>query len=291
MKWRLALAQTRPAKADLESNLDGIAEAVRQAASEQADLVVFPESAATGYYLEDAVGSHAIRAGELLQGLAERTTDLQRPVDVLVGFYEESDGQPFNSAAYMELGPEPKTVHVYQKFFLPTYAMFDEERHHRAGTKLGVFDSRLGRMGVLICEDVWHSTLGAMLAMSGAQFVLVPTASPTRGLADERPGNVLRYERMLRALSEEHGVYTAAAMLTGFEGGKGLSGGSVCFDPFGEKVVQADLFEPSLVLAEMDPETILEARRATPLLDDLRTNWPRLTAAFGGGLGSNSGAG
>lgn len=291
MKWTLALAQTRPKKGDLESNLDAIAEASLQAADEGAELVVFPESAATGYYLEDGVGKHSIGADELLDGLAKRTASLERTLDVLVGFYERSDGQPFNSASYMELGGSPRTVYVYRKFFLPTYGMFDEERHHSAGNDLGVFDSRLGRMGVLICEDVWHSILGAMLAMSGAEYVLVPTASPTRGLADDRPGNVLRYERMLRAMSEEHGVYSAAAMLCGFEGGKGLSGGSVCFDPFGEKAVQADLFDPALVIAEIDPQKIVEARRATPLLDDLRTSWPRLTSAFGNGPGSEPAAG
>lgn len=286
MIWRLGLAQTKPRKGDLEANLDEIADVALQAAAEGADLVVYPESAATGYYLEDGAAAHAVEPARLLDGLVSRTGGLERDLDVLVGFYEKADGQPFNSAAYLELGRAPRLVHVYRKFFLPTYGMFDEERHHRAGDALGVFDSRLGRMGVLICEDVWHSTLGAMLAMSGAETILVPTASPVRGLAAERPGNVLRYERMLRAMSEEHGVYSAAAMLAGFEGGKGLSGGSFCFDPFGEKVVQADLFEPALVLADVDTEKVGEARRATPLLDDLRTHWPRLAAALRHGPGT-----
>ena len=239
--------------------------------------MAFPESAATGYYLEDAAREHALSAADLADGLAKRLGGLNRPLDLLVGFYEATEGQPFNSAAYLELGPGGRgVVHVYRKFFLPTYGVFDEDRFHQRGLELGVFSGRLGRVGVLICEDVWHSVLGTLLAVNGAQIVLVPSASPIRGMAAERPGNVLRYERMLRAMAEEHGMYTAAAMLTGFEGGKGFSGGCMVFDPFGDKLVEADLGEPALVLAEVDLENVARARSRTPLLGDLRAAWPRI---------------
>jgi N-carbamoylputrescine amidase len=282
MRFTLAVAQFAPKKGDLAANLDHMAETALQAATEGADLVAFPESAATGYYLEDAAREHAVTAQALCDGLAGRLTRLDRPLDLLVGFYESAEGQPFNSAAYLELGPGGRgVVHVYRKFFLPTYGVFDEDRFHQRGMELGVFTGRLGRIGVLICEDVWHSVLGTLLAVNGAQVVLVPSASPVRGMASDRPGNVLRYERMLRAMAEEHGMYTAAAMLTGFEGGKGFSGGSMVFDPSGEKLVEADLGEPALVLAEIDLESVALARSRTPLLGDLRAAWPRIVELAG----------
>jgi predicted amidohydrolase len=280
MKWVLALAQTAPSKGHLEENLDTVAETARQAVSAGADLVAFPESAATGYYLEDAVGQHAVTAEELAAGVGRRLEGLPAPVDLLVGFYERATGQPYNSAAYLEVsGGKARVVHVYRKFFLPTYGMFDEERHHQAGMGLGVFDTRLGRMGVLICADVWHSVLATMLALHGAEVLLVPSASPVRGLVADRPGNVKRYERMLRGISEEHGMYTAACLLAGFEGGKGLSGGSFAFDPEGELLAQAELFEPSLVLCEVETDRVRQARARLPLLGDLQAAWPRIMQA------------
>ncbi len=274
MTFTLAAAQFAPTKGAVAANLDRVAEATQAAVAEGADVVAFPESVVTGYYLEGGADQRALSPEELREGLAKRLSGLERPVDVLVGFYERAVGQPFNSAAYMTFsGGLAQTVHVYRKFFLPTYGLFDEDRFHQRGTELGVFDTRFGRFGVLICEDVWHSILGTLLALNGAEVVFVPSASPVRGLAEGKPGNVLRYERMLRELAEEHGLFTVAAMLTGLEGGKALSGGSMVFDPFGAMMVQAPVGEDAIVMAEVDLEVVALARSKTPLLADLRSSW------------------
>ena len=224
MAFTVALAQTAPIKADVSRNLDHIAELCQQASSEGAELIVFPEGAVTGYFLEGGVLEVALSASELLDELRKRVK-LDKSLDLLVGFYEKESGNLYNSAAYLELGPSSgRVIHVYRKFFLPTYGVFDEERFVSRGTELGVFETRLGKFGVLICEDVWHSILPALCALRGAQMILVPSASPARGFSDGVPENTDRYRRMLRAVSEEHGVWCANAHLCGFEGGKGFVG-------------------------------------------------------------------
>jgi len=274
MTFRLAAVQFAPVKADVPTNLDLIADHVRTAVAEGSDLCLFPESAACGYILEGGAPDSALTPQALLEGLTNRLKGVSRQVDLLVGFYEAADGQPFNSAAYLSLGPDgDRLVHVYRKFFLPTYGVFDEERFHQRGLKLGVYDTRFGRFGTLICEDVWHSVLGTLCAVNGAQVMLVPSASPVRGLQTDKPGNVLRYERMLRAISEEHGMYTAAAMLVGVEGGKAFSGGSMVFDPDGERIVQAPMGEEAMVIADIDLDRVSVARTRTPLVGDLRASW------------------
>ncbi|MCH7944965.1 MAG: beta-ureidopropionase, partial [Armatimonadetes bacterium] len=214
MGFRLASVQFRPDMGRISHNLDRMAEIVRQAVSkESAGLVVFPETAVSGYYVQGAAVENALSADELLGELAGRLDEVD--VDVLVGFYEKADGQPYNSAGYFEFSSSgARTVGVYHKFFLPTYTVFDEERYVARGVELGLFDTRLGKVGVLICEDAWHSILGTLLALGGAQLVCTLVASPARGFQGEEPSNVERYERMLRAMSEEHGVYAASAMLT-----------------------------------------------------------------------------
>lgn len=269
--FTLACAQIAPYKAEVARNLDRIGEVVLQAAAEGADLVLFPETATSGYFLEGGVLESALAVEDLLSEVAARSGGAA--IDVALGFYEQDDGNLYNSCAYMELGPSPRVMHVYRKFFLPTYGVFDEERFVSRGTELGVFDTRLGRMALLICEDVWHSVLPTLCALRGATTMLVPSASPARGFAGDRPANLDRYERLLRSVAEEHGVWCANAMLCGFEGGKGFTGGSMVVSPAGEVVARGPVQEEHLLVAEIDPDLVAIARAASPHFSDLQASW------------------
>ena len=277
MAFRAASVQFRPDMGQIAHNLDRMAEIVRQAVTDEgADLVVFPETAVSGYYVQGGANECALSADEVRCEFERRLDGLT--VDVLTGFYEKETGQPYNSAGYFSFGQAgSRSVGVYRKFFLPTYAVFDEDRYVARGTSLGLFDTRFGKIGVLICEDVWHSILGTLLALHGAQMVCAPIASPARGFAGEEPANVERYERMLRGMAEEHGIYTLSSMLVGFEGGKGLAGGSTIFDPFGNRLAKGEVQDEHLVVAEVDFDVIEVARAKAPLLADLKGSWDVLS--------------
>lgn len=270
MTFTVGTAQFTPKKAQVAANLDRIAEFIDLGAREGVDLMVFPETITSAYFLEGGVLDSAITSDELLREVVKRSSP---NMDVLIGFYEKHDDHLYNSAAYLELGSNPRIVHVYRKFFLPTYGVFDEERFVARGHELGVFTSRLGRMGILICEDVWHSILPSLCAVRGAQVILVPSASPARGFQGESVGNLERYGRMLRSVCDEHGVYCVNAQLCGFEGGKGFVGGSSVVDPFGKVLVQAPLLEDYLAIAPVDLDQIAIARAQLPLTADLQGAW------------------
>lgn len=279
MKFKIGAAQFKPQKGRVEDNLDTIARAVHEAADQLVDLLVFPEAATTGYILEGGVAECALTPQELTVMLAERTKSVPRPIDVSLGFYERTDTRPANSSAYFELGNgQSNLLSVYRKFFLPTYGVFDEARFHTQGNKLGVTETRFGKVGNLICEDVWHSILGSMLCAAGARIVLVHAASPARGLKQEKPANLLRYERMAKALSEEHCFVTAVSMLVGFEGGKGYTGGSFIVAPDGQVLCQADILDEQIVAAEVDTDWVARGRGETPLAEDLIERWPEILA-------------
>ena len=202
---------------------------------------------------------------------------LPKALDAVVGFYEKAEGNLYNSAAYIELESGKANVrHVYRKFFLPTYGIFDEERFVSRGTELGVFQTRFGKVGILICEDVWHSIMPTLSAIAGAQMILIPSASPARGFQATEPDNRDRYKRMLRAIGEEHGVYCVNSHLCGFEGGKGFIGGSFMVNPFGKVVAESPIQEPHLLLAELDLSMVEVSRAATPLISDLKSSWQTL---------------
>ena len=282
---RLAIAQLRPTKGDYNANLQKIGGVLAQIAKldPPVDLVVFPETATSGYFVEGGVRDVAVTAGTLFRDLTVEHEAAGAPsVDVAIGFYEVFQNHFYNSCLYASLGGKDAGVrHVHRKVFLPTYGVFDEERFVDRGREIRAFDTRRGRVAILLCEDAWHSISGTIAALQGAQLVIVPSASPARGTGmDEEgvrlPASVVRWERILRGIADEHGVWVAFASLVGFEGGKGFPGGSVVVSPTGDIVLRGPLFEEAVLTYDVDFEEITRARAEAPLLADLEVNLPHL---------------
>src|SRR5213596_1960909 len=287
---RLAIAQLRPTKGDYGANLQKIGGVLAQIAKldPPADLVVFPETATSGYFVEGGVRDVAVTAGTLFRDLSVQHEAAQAPpLDVAVGFYEVFQNRFYNSCLYASFGnAPPRILHVHRKVFLPTYGVFDEDRFVERGREIHAFDTGWGRVAILICEDAWHSLAGTIAALEGAQLILVPSASPARGTGmDEEgtrlPASVVRWERILRTMAEEHGVYVAYSSLVGFEGGKGFPGGSVVVSPAGQIVLRGPLFEEAVLTADIGLEELTRARADAPLLADLEVNLPHLLKDLG----------
>ncbi|MBS1709877.1 MAG: beta-ureidopropionase [Armatimonadetes bacterium] len=279
MAFDVAVVQFCPDKGDVSGNLKRVGAAVRQASAEGADLVVFPEACLTGYFLEAGVDELAVGRDALLERMVQAIGPLERQVDVALGFYEATDTKSTNSAAYLSLGPDgDQLLNVYRKFFPPTYHVFDESRFVTWGDELGVVETRFGKVGVLICEDMWHSVMPSLLAVAGCDMLLVHAATPARGFADNKPANLLRYESLASAVCLEHGFFVALSMLVGFEGGKGLTGGSMVVGPDGNVVVQAPDLGEAALMATVDLELCTQARRRSPQLADLMARWHDVVA-------------
>jgi len=288
---RIALSQFRPNKGEYAENVARIGAVVTQAAQldPKPDLVVFPETATSGYFVEGGVKELAVTAGTLARDLAAAYGG--PTIDVVVGFYERFQNHIHNSALYVTLSKQkPEVRHVHRKVFLPTYGVFDEERFVDRGQEgVRAFDTAWGgRAAILICEDAWHSLAATVAALEGAQLLIVPSASPARGSGMDEdgsrlPASVIRWERIVRGIAEEHGVFVALANLVGFEGGKGFPGASAVIDPMGNVVVRGPLFEEALLTAEIDLEKLTDARADSPLLADLRSALPVLTKGLKAG--------
>jgi NAD+ synthetase len=286
---RLAVAQFKPAKGEYSANLRRIGGLLARLGerSDPPELVILPEAAMAGYLLEGGVREVAVTAGKLFEDLeAQHQTAGGPPLDIVVGFYERWRDRLYNSALYATLGgPKAGIVHVHRKVFLPTYGVLDEERFVEAGHEVGVFETRWGKAALLICEDAWHSLPPMVAALRGAQLVIIPSASPARGMAPgeetlARPANVARWERIARSVAEEHGVWVAVAQLVGFEGGKGFAGGSVVVTPRGEIQARGPLWEEALIETPVDLREIVRARADQPLLSDLETQLPHLLSSL-----------
>jgi predicted amidohydrolase len=275
MAFTVACAQFAPEKAEVDKNLDRIAEIVVQAHAEGTDLLALPETATSGYFLEGGVLESSLTKSQLVDGIWNRLRGkLRRPIDVCLGFYLNDDGNLYNAAAYLELNPEgPKVMGVYRKFFLPTYGVFDEERFVSRGREVCVMDTRLGRVAMLVCEDVWHGIMPTICAVRGAQVLVVPSASPARGFTEGMIDNLARYKRLFQAIAEEHSMWCVNSQLVGFEGGKGFIGGSSVVDPFGRNVAEAPVADEHLLITDIDLDLVALARAQSPLLSDLMSAW------------------
>ncbi len=290
---RIALSQFRPTKGEYAENVTRIGAVITQAAQldPRPELVVFPETATSGYFVEGGVKELAVTAGTLARDLG---ASYQGPaIDVVVGFYERFQNHIYNSALFVTLEKKkPEVRHVHRKVFLPTYGVFDEERFvDRGQDGVRSFETGWGgKAAILICEDAWHSLAATVAALEGAQLIIVPSASPARGLDEEQtcegeaalPESVVRWERVVRGIAEEHGVFVALANLVGFEGGKGFPGASAVIDPTGRVIARGPLFEEALLTADIDLDSLTTARSDSPLLADLQSALPVLTKSLSG---------
>lgn len=285
----IATTQLHPRKGDYAGNLARLGDLLAQLTGSEAppQVIHLPETALSGYFVEGGVRDVAVTAGTLAADLDRAYREgvrgsALRPVDVIAGFYERWRGTLYNSAAYLRLGEgAPRVLHVHRKAFLPTYGLFDEERFVERGHDIRAFDTPWGRAALLICEDAWHSLSGAIVALDDAEVIFVSSAAPARGIHprdDGLPGpaTVARWERLIREIADEHGVFVSLANLVGSEGGKVFAGCSAVMGPHGDLRARGPEWEEAALLTTLDLGDIGRARADAPLLADLRTAMPHL---------------
>ena len=273
---RVALAQFTPKKADTQGSIERVAGIVAEE-SPHADVVVFPETALSGYFLEGGVAEASLGVEQLAEALGSPP---EQAPDLVVGFYERWRRRLYNSVAYLEPAADSWGIrHVHRKMFLPTYGVFDEARFVEPGQELRAFDTRFGRFGMLICEEAWHSLPSSILALDGAELIVVVSASPARDFAPTgagRPANLDRWDRLAPGMAVEHGVFVVVAQLTGSEGGKLFPGGSIAVGPDGQILARGPLLEEAVTVAALDATALDRTRVASPLLSDLEQALPHL---------------
>jgi len=289
----LATVQFKPRKGDYAGSLERLEPLFAQldALDPRPDIVHFAETALTGYFVEGGVREVAVTAGTLAADLhkcyrgAAAGAAGAATLDVAIGFYELFQNSLYNSALYVTLGGDAPVIrHVHRKLFLPTYGLFDEERFVDRGLELRAFDTSVGRVAMVVCEDAWHSFIGTVAALDGARWLLIHSASPGRGPWAREPADAPvpgpatldRWDRLARDIAEEHGMYVSIAQLVGSEGGKLLTGGSVVVGPKGDIRARGPVWDEGIVSVTVDMTDVTRARSDMPLLSDFETLLPHM---------------
>ena len=251
---RLAMAQINVTVGDLMGNARLIADGVRRAREQQADLVAFPELALPGYPPEDLLLKPQF-IQDNLQALRSLLPETQG-ITAVIGFIDRGDDL-YNAAAVVHDG---QLIGVYHKHYLPNYGVFDENRYFQAGTDVPVFVINGVSIGVNICEDIWYSGGPSSLqALAGAEVIVNINGSPFH------TGKWRERERMLATRAADAGVIVSYTNLVGGQDELVFDGGSVVFDERGELVARGAYFEEDLVFADLDIEAVFRTRLHDPL--------------------------
>ena len=171
----IALVQENPIVGNVEHNYNLILKARNDTNSENTDLIVFSELFMSGYPPEDLVLRYSFldEIDKYLKLLVEET---KKPGPaILVGLPVRDKNQIFNSVVLIDNG---EIISIQHKCHLPNYDVFDEERIFNKGNLPGPINFRGLKIGVAICEDIWHEDVVECLAETGAELLIVLNGSP-----------------------------------------------------------------------------------------------------------------
>jgi NAD+ synthase (glutamine-hydrolysing) len=246
---RLALAQINTTVGDLDGNRERIVSRIHEAREANADLVLFPELAVTGYPPEDLLFRPEFlrQARASLDAIAAETTGIA----ALVGF-PWLDRDLYNACAVCADG-EVKAI--YPKRFLPNYGVFDEVRYFQPGRELLLLRVGEALIGPTVCEDIWQPGPPATdLALAGAHVIANISASPFHvGKGQER-------EEMLITRARDNACWVVLVNAVGGQDELIFDGHSLVIDEEGEVVARAPSFEEALVVVDIDAETAIARR-------------------------------
>lgn len=278
---KISLAQMNPRLGDLDHNLKLHLQAIAKAKHEKADLVLFPELSLTGYFLRDQTQEVGLRLDS--KPIAQLVA-LSKGISIAFGFVEESDDFRFyNTVVFAEDG---KVLHKHRKVYLPTYGIFEEKRYLAPGSQFQAFDSKHGRFGILICEDLWHASSAYLYFLQDVDAILCPSNSPGRGVAEEggEVQTARSWDTFLMAQSMYFNLYSVFCNRVGFEDGVLFWGGSKVVSPFGRIVASCKGLDPKTASAkialrsaesqtgEMTRAVIRRSRIFSPMLRDEKTD-------------------
>jgi len=267
---RIAVAQYAPHVGDLEGNRSQAVAWARRAAEAGADLVVLPELASSGYTFESAAEAEAAAEGQDGGPTVSALVAVARETGMhIVCGVDESDGECRHNSAVL-LGPSGRLA-TYRKLHL----FNDEQSWFVPGGSLPVVDLPFGRVGMIICYDLWFPEAARALALAGADIIAVPTnwvASFKRTVYDDR--GYCQGDYVAMATAAQNGVVMACADRIGTERGLTFLGASIIVGADGWPLAgPAPADGEALLVADVALSSVGRARQRTPrnnLLGDRR---------------------
>ena len=240
---RIAAAQINSTVGDLAGNRGKIAENIRRAKEQSADIVIFSELTVCGYPPEDLLyKDHFVRDNiKILRSLIKETAG----ITAIVGFADRDKKKRLYNAAAVICNKRLKGI--YRKEELPNYGVFDEKRYFKQGKSNKIFSIGKKYFGVSICEDMWvDKGVCQRQARAGAQLLINLSASPYD------VGKLREREKLLKKRAKKEKVFVCYVNLVGGQDELVFDGGSLIVDPHGETIASGKQFCEDLIIADIN---------------------------------------
>src|SRR5471030_592980 len=264
---------------DPAANLAKAIARIRDAAKDGAQIICLPELFRSQYFCQSEDHANFALAEEVPgPTTAELETVARETGAVIVAslFERRAAGVYHNTAAVIDA--DGAYLGKYRKMHIPDDPLFHEKFYFTPGD-LGfrAWDTRFGRIGVLICWDQWFPEAARLTSMNGAQILFYPTAIGWHPSEREKYGEAHHssWETIQRSHAVANGCYVAVTNRVGHEtpiGGDGIKfwGQSFIANTSGQIIAKAGLEKEEILIHEIDLATVDVTRTHWPFLRDRR---------------------
>jgi N-carbamoylputrescine amidase len=270
----------RKCSADAEENLSKAMSGIREAAARGAQIVCLEELFRSPYFCREENHDNFNLAEPIPGPSTEALGKLAKELGVVVIaslFERRAAGLYHNTAAVLDA--DGSLLGIYRKMHIPDDPLYYEKFYFTPGD-LGFpnFDTRFGRIAVLVCWDQWYPEGARVASLRGANILFYPTAIGWHPSEKEEHGaaQLDAWRTVQRSHAIANGVFVAAVNRTGFEGpaqsGIEFWGSSFVADPFGQVIAEASTSKEETLIARCDLSRLEEVRRNWPFLRDRRTD-------------------
>ena len=255
---KIEMISARPKIANKQANLQTMKHYIQQT---PADLYVFGELFLTGYRCKDEYRNLAEPlTGPSIQFMKKIAKD--HNCYIIFGMPLKDDKMPgviYNGSVLIHPNG---TVDKYYKWFLPTFGPFEEKIFFDEGEEINVFDTKFGKIGLIVCYDVFFPELTKTLSLLGANIVICISAAP----AINRP----YFETLFPTRALENTIYFAYINLVGTQEDLVFWGGSQLYSPMGKLLIKAPYYKENIITYDIDLKQIEIARAHRPVIRDIR---------------------
>lgn len=252
---KLYIKQIKPVLGNTGKNLDIMVKAIDEAISEKKEIIIFPELSLTGHLLEDIAIDIAIK--NVPKILLEKSKD----IDIVFGAVEIGENEfLYNTGYYLSKG---EVIGKHRKVYLANYNGKTESRIFAQGNKIEGFDTKFGKVGILMQEEFYHQSAQNILAQDGVKYLIV-LANDTIQFDIDGVGEELKMIAKTNSLL--NGMFTIVANRIGVEDGQSFYGQSFVVDSNGKIVSIAPAFEDKELVCDIDESEIRRSRLRKPLL-------------------------
>lgn len=260
-EFTIALAQIESKRMDKKENLKKYEDIAKRAKEQGAKLVIFPELSLTGYVVRDEL----YEVAETIPGPSTKAiakVARQTNTHIIFGMPElsEKTHATLHNTAVL-VGPNG-FIGKYRKMYLPTHSVFEEKRYFRPGYHSAVYETNLGKIGLIICYDIYFPEVVRLARLQGAQLIVCISASP----AVRR----VFFEVLTAARAIENTAFLAFVNLVGIEDGLQFWGGSRLVGPNGRVLAQARYNDEDMITSRVNYADITPIETFVPTLRDLR---------------------